>query len=562
MNEIEYINQEKVKKSINKLANVIRAERSDSESYYKIYADKSILDRLVNRNNQIIYGRRGTGKTHLLFALQELIFSNNSGNDIKEFPIYFDLRKFLPLLTSSSSVSLENAILIFQTIINETVEELIKNFKYIFDISDISSPTLFEQVRLEKIKEQLQKLNIEFNGREFKRLGSIAFSKEEVRNIATSLNISQEPSLSFDLDSGTKKSFSQESILYVSFSEISKSLTELSSLFNNVRVTCLLDEWSEIPLNLQPYVAELLKRVFIASNYTLKIAAIPYRSKFRDTIHDDIKIGLEEGGDIFPISIDNRFIFEVDKNGTRNFYNEILINHMKQIDSEIFEDVDENRFVNYFFANQALSEILIASAGIPRDFMNLFILAYNNRTNLTQRIILKNIRNSTTQWYTSDKKEEIDKDPTTRHLFEELVNQVILVKKKTHFLLPQKYSENSYVKKLIDLRVLHLRQKGISHRHITNKTYDVYSIDYGSYTSLAITKSSLNTDFNELIGQLNTISDIRSARSLSIEDDFFERFNLETGQGIKCNKCSKTIDMNHAAYIKQNICNHCFEKVE
>lgn len=562
MNEIDYINQERIKKAINKLANVIRAERSDSESYYKIYADKSIIDRLVNRNNQIIYGRRGTGKTHLLFALSELIFSNNKNGETKDFPIYFDLRRYLPLLTSSSSVSSENAILIFQTLINETVEELIKNFKYIFDISDLSNPSLFEQVRLEKIKELLKKLNIEFNGREFKRLGNIEFSKEEINNIATSLNISQDPNFSLDKKAESKKSYSQESVIYVSFNEISKFLTELSLLFNNVRVTCLLDEWSEIPLNLQPYVAELLKRVFIASNYTLKIAAIPYRSKFRDSIHDNIKIGLEEGGDIFPVTIDNRFIFEVDKAGTRNFYNEILINHLKQIDSQIFDGVDENRFINYFFANQALSEILIASAGIPRDFLHLFILAYSNRTNLTQRINLKSIRQSTTQWYTSDKKEEIDKDATTKHLFEELVNQVIVIKKKSHFLLPQKYSENAHIKKLIDLRVLHLRQKGISHRHITSKTYDVYSIDYGSYTSLAITKSSLNTDFNEIINQLNTISDIRSARSLSIEDDFFERFNLETGQGIKCLKCSKTIDINHPAYVKQHICNHCFEKVE
>lgn len=562
MNEIDYINQDAVKKAINKLANIVRAERSDSESYYEIYADKSILERLVNRNNQIIYGRRGTGKTHLLFALQELIFSNNKEGEPKDFPIYFDLRTILPLLTSSSSVSTENAILIFQTLINETVIKILDNSKFIFDVPDLLSLSRFEKDRIERIKELLSKLNVEFTGREFKRLGNIEFSKEEINNIAASLSISHDPNLGFDKKSESKTSYSQESILYVSFSEISKHLGELSLLFNNVRVTCLLDEWSEIPLNLQPYVAELLKRVFIASNYTLKIAAIPYRSKFRDTIHDEIKIGLEEGGDIFPVVIDDRFIFEVDKGGTRNFYNEILINHLKQINPQIFVGVDENRFINYFLANQALSEILIASAGIPRDFLNLFILAYNNRSNFSQRINLKNIRQSTTQWYKSDKREGIYKDPITRQMFEGLVDQIIMTKKKSHFLLPQKHSENPHIKKLIDLRALHLRQKGISHKHVTSRVYDVYSIDYGSYTSLSVTKSSLDTDFTEIINQLNTISDIRSARSLSIEDDFFEKFNLETGQGIKCPKCSKTIDINHLAYIKQRVCNHCFEKVE
>ena len=125
---------------------------------------------------------------------------------------------------------------------------------------------------------------------------------------------------------------------------------------------------------------------------TFKIAAIPYRTRLRSTTYGNIKIGLEEGGDIFPINIDNRYIYEKDKNTTRNFYNELLRNHLIQINKEAFEGIDENKFINIFFATQALSEILIASAGIPRDFINLFILSYNNRINKKQRIILKNVR--------------------------------------------------------------------------------------------------------------------------------------------------------------------------
>jgi hypothetical protein len=129
-------------------------------------------------------------------------------------------------------------------------------------------------------------------------------------------------------------------------------------------------------------------------------------------------------------------------------------------------------------------------------------------------------------------------------------------------LLPQKYSENKHIKKLVDLRVLHIRQKGISHKHITNRLYDVYSVDYGSYTSLDITKNSLDTDFVQLTQDLKTIEDVRDARALSLEDDFFDKFILKIGEGKKCPHCGKTIDVNHMAYLKQSICNHCFEKVE
>lgn len=562
LNEIDYINSKIVQDAINKLSNNIRTERTkDNLDLLHIYADKSIIKRLDNNNNQIVYGRRGTGKTHLLFAYQKLIFSIDQIDTNKKYPIYIDLRKFVPLFTNNSAANVESAILIFQELINELVKDLTNNLKYILGINEYGYTNNFEKTKIDTLREFLNRLNVEFDGREFKRLGPVEFNREEIKNISGSLNLSEKPFLSAEGKKEEKNLYKETNVKYISFTEISKLLEGLVSELNSTQIVFLLDEWSEIPLDLQPYLAELIKRVFISSNYTFKIAAIPYRSKFRDSIHNEVKLGLEEGGDIFPISLDNRYIYEIDKSATKNFYNEILVNHLKQIDLTIFNEVEESKFINYFFANQALAEVLIASAGIPRDFINLFILSYNNRINTTQRIVLKNIRNSTTEWYTSDKKEEIEKDKIIRHLFEELVNQVIIIKKKTHFLLPQKFSENKFIRKLVDLRVLHLRQKGISHRHISNKTYDVYSIDYGSYTSLDINKTTLNTDYSELISNLSTIDDIRDARSLSIEEDFFEKFNLETGQGIKCPKCSRTIDINHLAYIKQKICNNCFEKI-
>jgi hypothetical protein len=559
MTDIDFINSEKVQIVINKLADSIRAERNESASLLKIYADKKTISRLQNHNNQIIYGRRGSGKTHLLLALSEVLLANGD-NANKSLPIYIDLRKLLPLLAETDASKVETSILIFQHIINEILNVLCTSLKYIYDINEIGTTNLIETTKQNQLKLILEKLNIEFDGRKTKKLGAIEFTLEEINKIAGSLELSTNPNTKFEGLRELKNLHSDKYIKYISFSEISKNLTELLDSLDGIKIVCLLDEWSELPINLQPYISELLKRTFIASNYTLKIAAIPYRSRFRDYIDDTNKVGLEEGGDIFPLSLDNRYIFELDKNGTREFYNELLLKHIRDIETGLFSEVDENRFINLFFANQALSEILIASAGIPRDFIHLFILSYNNRTNLNQRIILKNIRNATSEWYSTDKKEEIERDKSLKYLFEGIVNEVVIGKKKTHFLLPQKYSENLYIKKLVDLRVLHIRHKGISHKHIANKLYDVYSVDYGSYTSLDITKNSLDTDFLQLTQELKTIEDVRDARALSLEDDFFDKFILQIGEGKKCTHCSKTIDTNHMAYMKQKLCNHCFEK--
>lgn len=562
MTDIDFINSKEVEEAINKLSDSIRAERNDSKSFLDIYADKKIIQRLTNHNNQIIYGRRGSGKTHLLLALHEELIEINNTSESKYIPIYIDLRKLLPLITDIDNSLVETSVLIFQHIINDILEALIANLRYIFDIKEVGTKNIIEESRKEKILKILSELNIEFDGRKFKKLGAIEFNQEEISKIAGSLNLSQKPALQLEGLKQLKEIHSDQYIKYISFSDISSYLGELLNNLNGIKIVCILDEWSELPLKLQPYISELLKRTFIASRFTLKIGAIPYRSKFRNTISEGHSIGLEEGGDIFAIALDNRYIFEINKNGTRDFYNELLYKHLSEINKPLFSGLDESNFINLFFATQALSEILIASAGIPRDFMNLFILSYNNRSNRNQRIILKNIRNSTSEWYTSDKKEEIESDKSIKYLFEGIVNEIVIGKKKTHFLLPQKYSENNFIKKLVDLRVLHIRQKGLSHKHVIDKMYDAYSVDYGSYTSIDISKKTLDTDFLQLSQDLKTIDNVRDARALSLEDDFFERFFLEIGQGIKCNnnECGKTIDTKHLAYIKQQICNHCFEK--
>ncbi|HLC63770.1 MAG TPA: hypothetical protein VJK25_00270, partial [Patescibacteria group bacterium] len=42
----------------------------DQEKIIKTYVEVVIFDQLLNNNSQIVYGRRGTGKTHILKYLQ------------------------------------------------------------------------------------------------------------------------------------------------------------------------------------------------------------------------------------------------------------------------------------------------------------------------------------------------------------------------------------------------------------------------------------------------------------------------------------------------------------
>lgn len=98
------IRQTEVRLCVDSLDNNIRAEYNTTSNFSEYYAGKENLAKVCNIKSQAIYGRRGTGKTHLLRALQEQLIGNNENCF---FPVFIDVRRFKPLLTSDSPPYLE-----------------------------------------------------------------------------------------------------------------------------------------------------------------------------------------------------------------------------------------------------------------------------------------------------------------------------------------------------------------------------------------------------------------------------------------------------------------------
>jgi hypothetical protein len=68
----------------------------------------------------------------------------------------------------------------------------------------------------------------------------------------------------------------------VIFPELQKLLRNVLE-FANTRLFVLIDEWSSLPLAIQPYLAEFLKRGLLPLTIvTLKIGALEYRCRFSD----------------------------------------------------------------------------------------------------------------------------------------------------------------------------------------------------------------------------------------------------------------------------------------
>lgn len=232
------------------------------------------------------------------------------------------------------------------------------------------------------IRMYLERFNATFKGSTFYKLGDVAFSSSEIESVAASLKLSIQPEAKYDIQKSSEAQTSTEEIKYISFSEMSDIVDSLIGDFNIERLYLLIDEWSEIPIDTQPFLSELLKRTFITLKVTLKIAAIPNRTR----LMIDKGLGLENGGDIFGHDLDNRYIYELNQETTKTFFNELLFNQLSLVNPSLFKGFYDEKsqrpvhnFINLFLANQALREILIASAGIPRDFLSIFINAYSSR---------------------------------------------------------------------------------------------------------------------------------------------------------------------------------------
>lgn len=558
MNRNIDIKSRRVQQSVSKLDGFLRAEYNSEKNYLEYYAGLETLDKVISIKDQIIYGRRGTGKTHLLKALQEKLLAD----DQKYLPVYIDLRTFKPTLESDND--LYYALIIFQEIVVEVLKCVYVNLDYLYQEYTVEQQKIIIDPQRRKISALLEKFNRNFDGKSFTKMGETGFRVNEVKKLATNLKIAKIPELFGSKEVNKEIESEDEKIKYISFSDMSDAISELLEAVDIDRIFCLLDEWSEIPETSQYILAEFLKRTFVPKKVTLKIAAIPNRTQ----LISENRIGLEDGGDIFGFPLDNRYIYELYPEITKAFFNELLYKQLYLMAPQLYEIFYDNKekrpvhnFINIFLANQALREILIASAGIPRDFLNIFISAYNiffTKTN-NRHLVVADIRNATVEWYGVDKKKTVDANSNAKLLLDKIINDILITKKRCHFLIPEKYEKVKELNDLIDLRVIHLRKRGISHKGNKGVVYNVYYLDYACYTSTNLYHNKINTT---LLNEIETIDDFREIRRVSLEDKFFEDFNMNIGNSFKCPKCGGMIDMNHPSYAQHKICMHCWSKIE
>lgn len=298
-----------------------RADRQEKiEKIVDTYVEIGILPQLNNKNNQIIYGRRGTGKTHILRKLEDEL---NKSTDEKNLITYIDARYLgssqqytdTTLTLKVRCQSLFNDVLteIYYTILQYLVEfpndnanrafEALENFNKASNVEIYSSKNISQKEQV--MNKDGSEIGVNFSPSSLGiKLGT--HSSEE---------LNQERTISYSIGD-------EQKILFPDVNFFLKNVLELSE----VNLYLLFDEWATIPFDIQPYLAEFFKRTFLPNQkITLKIASLEYRSNFTISKEKHNYIGFELGSDIATnLDVDDYYVYDRNPKLISDIFSEIL----------------------------------------------------------------------------------------------------------------------------------------------------------------------------------------------------------------------------------------------
>ena len=251
----------------------------------------------------------------------------------------------------------------------------------------------------------------------------------------------------------------------------------------------VLDEWSDVPLDLQPYLADFIRwSIFPVTGITIKIGAIEHRSRFRAPVDNGGYVGIELGADATAdVNLDDFMVFDNDAARAKDFFREFFYKHFRSAaetnDGEV-PSTPRELIRRGFTQSNAFDEFVRAVEGVPRDAINIISLAAQRA--LDDAISVPDIRSAANTWYQRDKQSAVASTPDALHLLRWIIDQVIGERRARAFLLLSD-TRHDLIDSLFDSRVLHNLKRNISAHDQPGVRYDVYKLDFGCYIDLIAT---------------------------------------------------------------------------
>jgi hypothetical protein len=458
-------------------------KQSDIQKLVGAFVDVGILPQVDSVNSQIIYGRRGTGKTHILRVLEAELRGRP-----RVAVIYIDARTLgstgqfgdssIPLPARCTALfrdilgEVYNGLLSF--IVDSAPEGAEKALEEL-DALGRASTEPFSSVSPQSIEEKRSERDLNKSGfRAGLDKGSMAVEAHADGETSS--------------ESQTATNFRVESTDKIVFPAISSTIKQINTVCGSV-LFLLIDEWSSLPMDVQPYLAEFLRRSFLPlPDVAVKIASLEYRSDFSINSPKGV-IGFEMGADISAfLDIDDYYVYDRNPEGITDAFADMLVKHLNnELPEGYLEQLGVKTGPDFaskvFTERKVFQELVRASEGVARDLINIFSKAYfvahrKGKDKIERNAVLEAAR----QWFEQDKERNLDDE--LRSVLRRITDEVIGKRRARSFLLSRELAAHPIIHRLFDLRVLHLVQRGYADKDRPGVRYNIYTLDYGTYVDL------------------------------------------------------------------------------
>lgn len=474
-----------------------RAERVSEDDVLATYVNvESLTAALSARDNGVVFGRRGTGKTHALKYVAQT--EREKGNRV----VYIDMEQDVG--------STEGRYADPNLSISERATRLV------VDVLSIVHTQLLEAAFAGDVKVQIDELDRMLDHFQEVLVAQEA-EQEDTRTDRWAHGSAKDagvgwtpgggpPSLKVAVRS-THETAGEDGVRTrqtgvirhrIHFGGVTQSMRQAIEADDARRFWLLIDEWSGIPIDLQPYLAEMLRRLFFGiPKVSVRIAAIPHRSEWRIAGERGNYIGVEVGAELFPLlDLDEFVVFparsrEEQAQRSLSFFRALLFRHISTAVVGMGEDPPESEadlIGSLFTQVTSLQEVIRAAEGVPRDALSIV-----GRAGLRaggSKIAVAHVREAASQLYTTTKAAQLNGIPVARALLDRILSDVISGRKARAFLIKQDQTQNDLIQQLVDDRILHIIKRGWSGKDNPGERYDVLQIDYGCYVHLLGTHSA------------------------------------------------------------------------
>ena len=466
-----------------------RAENPSDEHLQKTFVPISSLESSLRvPEHQVLYGRRGTGKTHMLRYL------GNAKRAEGVAAVYVDLRRIgsspdiygdpSTSITQRATVLLVDVIEAIHTSLLELVITDPHFSPYLGGVGQSLDLIAAAATQVE-VRGIVETEVSSTSSRERGRRRSIGGKVQRGLSVEGSAESSQVDKN----DASIRRNETGVEQFNIIFGQLTVAMRKLVEALPTKALWIMLDEWSSIPLDLQPFLADLLRRnAFTVPGIAVKIGAIERRSQFMLPGDRGEYIGIEPSSDTSAtLDIDDYLTFDHDRSNVADFFQRVLFKHvdvfMQDVtpESRIEFSGPEDLLRVAFEEGPAFPSLITASEGVPRDALQIAAIAATLAGG--EPISEADIRHANRDYFRRDKEGQISAAAT--RALDEIVRECVRQGVRVIALARSRQSSKQVVQELFDARLLHRRaQRTYLPGDETLQTYDLFLVDFGCFVDL------------------------------------------------------------------------------